>query len=51
MLDDVLNTFFRGAEGSAAIAILKKSQARLSDQDRDEIMKLIRQSRRGKKKR
>ncbi len=49
MLDDLLDTFFRGAEGTAAIAILKKSRARLSDQDREEILKLIGRSRRQKK--
>lgn len=48
MLDDVLDTFFHGAEGSAAIAILKRSQARLSDEDREEILKLVHQTRKRK---
>ncbi len=45
MLRHVLKTFFRGAEASAAIAVLKESEASLSDQDREEILRLVNRSR------
>ena len=43
-LDNLLETFFRGAEANAVISILKKSEALLSDEEREKIIDLIRQS-------
>lgn len=45
-LDHVMETFFKGAEASAVIAILKQSEANLSDEDRERILALIEASRR-----
>jgi BlaI family penicillinase repressor len=45
MLNHVLRTFFRGSEARAAIAILKKSHATLTDEQREEILRLVRESR------
>lgn len=43
-LDNLLETFFRGAEGSAVISILGRSEANLTDEERERIIDLIRQS-------
>lgn len=40
-LDNILETFFRGAEANAVISILKKSEAKLSDEERRMIIDLI----------
>ena len=40
-LEHVLATFFKGAEASAVISILKKSDANLSDDDIASILRLI----------
>ena len=40
-LDNLLETFYRGAEANAVISIIKKSEAKLSDEDRKLIMDLI----------
>ena len=45
MLRHVMETFFRGAEASAVISILKESDSSLSDKDKEEILKLISDSR------
>ena len=44
-LDHVVETFFKGAEASAVISILKKGEANLSDGDADMIIELIKKSR------
>jgi len=44
-LDQVLETFFEGAEARAVISILKKSDASLSDEDAEAIIDLIKKSR------
>ena len=44
-LDQVLDTFFQGAEASAVISILKKSDASLSDEDAELIIDLINKTR------
>jgi BlaI family penicillinase repressor len=44
-LNNVLETFFKGAEASAVISILKKSDAELSRDDEEMILALIRESR------
>ncbi len=41
VLDNILETFFRGAEANAVISILKKSEAKLSDEERRMIIDLI----------
>ena len=41
VLDNILETFFSGAEASAIISILKKSEAKLSDEERRMIIDLI----------
>ncbi|MCK4349869.1 MAG: BlaI/MecI/CopY family transcriptional regulator [Candidatus Krumholzibacteria bacterium] len=41
VLDNILETFFRGAEANAVISILKKSEAKLSDEERKMIIDLI----------
>ena len=43
-LDNLLETFFRGAEANAVISILKRSEATLSDEERERIIDLIRES-------
>ncbi len=43
-LDNVLDTFFKGAEASAVISILKKSDASLTEKDAEMIVDLIRKS-------
>ncbi len=45
MLKQVMQTFFDGAEGSAVISILKESEASLSDEERAEILALMKKSR------
>jgi predicted transcriptional regulator len=45
-LDNVLNTFFKGAEANAVISILKESESRLSKEEVDSILELIDRSRR-----
>ncbi len=44
-LNQVLETFFKGAEASAVISILKQSDAGLSDDDAEMILELINKSR------
>lgn len=44
-LNNVLETFFKGAEASAVISILKKSDAQLSRDDEEMILDLIKESR------
>jgi predicted transcriptional regulator len=44
-LNQVLEMFFKGSEASAVISILKKSDADLSDDDRNMILELISKSR------
>jgi len=44
-LNHVVDTFFKGAEASAVISILKKSDANLSEDDVDMILDLINKSR------
>jgi predicted transcriptional regulator len=43
-LDNLLETFYRGAEANAVISIIKKSEVKLSDEDRRLIIDLIRLS-------
>lgn len=43
-LNHVMETFFKGAEASAVISILKKSEANLSGEDADMILDLINKS-------
>ncbi len=44
MLKNVVQTFFDGAEGRAVISILKQADASLTEEDRQEILKLISKS-------
>lgn len=44
-LNQVLETFFHGSEARAVISILKKSDASLSDEDAEQIIDLIKKSR------
>jgi len=44
-LNQVMDTFFQGAEASAVISILKQSDASLSDEDAELIIDLINRSR------
>ena len=44
-LNNVLETFFKGAEASAVISILKKSDSTLSRDDEEMILDLIKESR------
>ena len=44
-LDNVLETFFKGAEAAAVISILKKAEANLTDEERKMILDLIEESR------
>ena len=44
-LDHVLETFFKGAEASAVVSILKKSESKLNDEEVDTILELIKKSR------
>lgn len=41
MLSNVLETFYKGAEASAVISILKESEGTLSKEDADSIIELI----------
>ena len=43
-LDNVLETFFRGAEAAAVISILKKADARLTEAERRLILEIIEES-------
>lgn len=45
-LDGVLDAFFKGAEAAAVISILKKSEAKLTEEERRLILDLIERSRR-----
>lgn len=45
MLKQIVETFFRGAEGHAVISILKEAEADLSEDERTEILRLIERSR------
>jgi predicted transcriptional regulator len=47
VLENVLDTFFRGAEADAVISILKKKDAELTDEERSKILELIEESRKG----
>ena len=44
-LNQVLDTFFKGSEARAVISILKKSDAKLTDDDLESILDLIEKSR------
>lgn len=44
-LDGVLDAFFKGAEAAAVISILKKGEAKLTEEERRLILDLIEQSR------
>jgi predicted transcriptional regulator len=46
-LDNVLETFFRGAEASAVISILTKADANLTEEERKRILEIIEESRKG----
>lgn len=46
-LEGVLDTFFKDAEVSAVISILKKKDANLSEEDRRSIIEIIEESRKG----
>ena len=43
-LDNVLETFFKGAEAAAVISILKKADANLTEEERRMILDLIEES-------
>ncbi len=43
-LDHVMETFFKGAEGSAVVSILKKSESKLSEDEVKAILDLIEKS-------
>jgi BlaI family penicillinase repressor len=43
-LDNVLETFFKGAEAAAVISILKKADANLTEEERKLILDLIEES-------
>jgi predicted transcriptional regulator len=45
-LENVLNTFYKGAEASAVISILKESESQLSKEEVESILELIDESRR-----
>jgi predicted transcriptional regulator len=45
-LDQVLETFFRGAEAAAVIAILRKADSNLTEEERKLILDLIEESKR-----
>jgi len=45
LLKQIVETFFRGAEGHAVISILKEAEADLSEDERAEILRLIDRSR------
>jgi predicted transcriptional regulator len=45
VLDNVLETFFKGAEVSAVISILQKKDASMTDEQRRRILELIEESR------
>jgi BlaI family penicillinase repressor len=47
ILDNVVDTFFKGAEAAAVISILKKKDANLTDRERRQILDLIEESRKG----
>lgn len=44
-LDNVLDTFYKGAEASAVMSILKESEGKLSDEEAASIIDLIEKSR------
>lgn len=44
-LDNVLRTFFEGAEAAAVISILKKADANLTEEERKKILEIIEESR------
>jgi BlaI family penicillinase repressor len=46
-LDNVLETFFKGAEASAVISILTKADANLTEDERKRILEIIEESRKG----
>ena len=47
MLENMLETFFKGAEAAAVISILKKKEADLTEEDKRKILDLIEESRKG----
>lgn len=47
LLDNVVDNFFKGAEASAVISILQKKDANLTDDERQRILDLIEESRKG----
>jgi len=47
LLDNVVDTFFKGAEAAAVISILQKKDANLTDEQRKRILDLIEESRKG----
>jgi BlaI family penicillinase repressor len=46
-LDNVLETFFKGAEAAAVISILTKDDANLTEEERKRILEIIEESRKG----
>ncbi|MBN2071394.1 MAG: BlaI/MecI/CopY family transcriptional regulator [Candidatus Krumholzibacteriota bacterium] len=44
-LDHLMDSFFEGSEASAVISILKRSDARLTDADKEMILELIKNTR------
>jgi predicted transcriptional regulator len=44
-LDNVLETFFKGAEAAAVISILTKADANLTEEERKKILEIIEESR------
>jgi len=46
-LDNVLETFYKGAEASAVISILTKADANLTEEERKRILEIIEESRKG----
>jgi BlaI family penicillinase repressor len=46
-LDNVLETFFKGAEAAAVISILTKADANLTEEERRRILEIIEESRKG----
>lgn len=47
LLNNVVDTFFKGAEAAAVISILQKKDANLTDDERKRILDLIEESRKG----
>lgn len=47
LLNNVVDTFFKGAEAAAVISILQKKDANLTDDERKRILDLIEESQKG----